>query len=125
MGEQTHLFFRARFHYQTTGRTIKAPLRDKIPGGAFLYSPISAALGETVAVGGLDRSSYPADSPRGRAADGALSRDAIGAQRLSALFSYAAARRAHRSWAADANLLHRLRTRDGAGRGARRGNSRG
>ncbi len=36
MGGQTHLFFRARFHSQTTSRTIKAPLRDNIPGEMFL-----------------------------------------------------------------------------------------
>ena len=57
----------------------------------------------------------PPDPPRGRAADGAVPRDALRAQRLPPLLPPDEAEPAHRARAADAHLLHRLRPRDGAG----------
>src|ERR1700678_2708068 len=76
-----------------------------------LYSSLSAALGEAVGSGRLDGGVDPADSGGGRGDDGAVSRDAIGAQRLPALFSHAASRRADRPRAAGADLHDRLRPR--------------
>ena len=57
----------------------------------------------------------PPDPPGGRAADGPVPRDALGAERLLRYFHAMKLEPARRARAADADLLHRLRPRDGAG----------
>ena len=61
----------------------------------------------------------PPDPSRRRAGDGAVPRDAFRAQRLPALFPPDEPGAAYAARTADADLLHRLRPRDGAGRRAR------
>ena len=80
------------------------------------HPPIPNPVYLVLAAQGRRAGGDPADPPGGRAADGEVSRDAVGAQRLHALLPRHAAQPAHRARAADAHLFHRLRPRDGAGR---------
>ena len=80
--------------------------------------PLPDAVRHAVDAEGRHAGHDPADPPGGRAADGAVPPDALGAQRAACATSTAEARPARRARAADPRLLHRLRPRDGAGRRA-------
>ena len=87
--------------------TDLAPARRSAPIPTQYVAPWTAEDG--------DDAHDPADPPRGRAAAGPVPRDALGAERLAPLLPRDEAEPARRPRAPDADLLHRLRPRDGAG----------
>ena len=87
---------------------------DKLPAAAIRPYPIH--LVDDWIDEGWQAGDDPADPSRRRAGDDRLPQEAVGAQRLSALLPAAEVHPAHGARAPDSHLLHRLRSRDGAGR---------